>query len=131
LGFKEKEKEGRVVVLVPHCSKKSGIVDLEKLSSALQVEVFKVSLTQMERELGFPTFVCPPFGHEFAPKLHAVSKEEKPKFLTAIDASLVLEAQTECLFQLGIVGMRIRPAELKRLASGLHWTVVEDLVRRL
>ena len=130
LGFRSQDEEGRLVALVPHHSKKSGIVDVEKLSAVLDAEVFRVSLTQMEKELGFPTFVCPPFGHEYAPKMHA--NESRPKFKTVIDSSLVLEAQTDCVFEMGAVGIRLRTAELNSLASSKagDWTVIENLVRR-
>lgn len=127
-GFRREGEEGRVVAVVPHHSRKSALVDMENLSRELGYEVFKISLSQMEKELGFPTFVCPPFGHEFAPKMHA--SDRKPRFLTAIDQSLVLsESMTDCVFELGSVGLRLRPGELRRLAANFNWRVIDQLVR--
>ena len=120
--------ESRVVVIVPHRSKKESQTDILKLEAALGGKVRKISLTQMEKELGFPTFVCPPFGHEFAPKLHSQSEEKRLLFFTVIDSSLVVEASTDCIFDLGIVALRLRPSELNRLSASQSWTVIERLV---
>ena len=120
------QEEERVVVIVPHTSRTRGETDVEKLTAALHASsVRRISLTHMEKELGFPTFVCPPFGHEFAPKIH---KSER-KFRTVIDSSLVVPGRTDCVFDLGMVAIRIRPAELSRLASSLSWTVEPNLVK--
>ena len=121
--------EGRLVVIVPHTPKRVGQTDVEKLSAVLGMEIKRVSLTGVEKELGFPTFVCPPFGHEFAPKIHATAMEERKRIVTVIDSSLIVEAKTDCVFDLGIVALRIRPAELGRLAKELGWTVIDQLVK--
>lgn len=121
-------EESRVVVIVPHRSKKESQTDFSKIESVLGGTVRRISLTHMEKELGFPTFVCPPFGHEFAPKLHAVPEESRLKFFTVIDSSLVVEASTDCVFDLGIVALRMRPSELLRLSGCQSWSVIENLV---
>ena len=122
--------EGRVVVIVPHTSKTSGETDVELLSNLLGMEIKRASLTQVEKELGFPTFVCPPFGHELSPKQYSASESSKLRFKTVIDSSLTREAKTDCVFDLGIVAMRIRPSELKRLAANRDWIVVDKIVRK-
>jgi hypothetical protein len=120
------QEEERVVVIVPHISRTRGETDVEKIRTALHASsVRRISLTHMEKELGFPTFVCPPFGHEFAPKIH---KSER-KFRTVIDSSLVVPGKTDCVFDLGMVAIRIRPSELNRLATTLSWTVEPNLVK--
>lgn len=120
------QEEERVVVIVPHISRTRGETDIEKIRTALHASsVRRISLTQMKKELGFPTFVCPPFGHEFALKIH---KSER-KFRTVIDSSLVVPGKTDCVFDLGMVAIRIRPSELDRLATTLSWTIEPNLVK--
>lgn len=120
------QEEERVVVIVPHISRTRGETDVEKIRTSLHASsVRRISLTQLEKELGFPTFVCPPFGHEFAPKIH---KSEK-KFRTVIDSSLVVPGETDCVFDLGMVAIRIPPSELNRLATTLSWTIEPNLVK--
>jgi hypothetical protein len=118
------EEEHRLIVIVPHTS---GETDVEKLKQTLNVSsIRRISLTHMEKELGFPTFVCPPFGHEYAPKMHR--NELMKKFTTVIDTSLLSES-TDCVFDLGIVAMRLSVSELVRLQISQHWRVVSNIVR--
>jgi hypothetical protein len=121
-------EEGRLIVIVPHTSRKTGETDVEFLSGKLGLAIRRASLSQVERELGFPTFVCPPFGHKFSPKQYS-SPEAKLRFKTVIDSGLTKEAKTDCVFDLGIVAMRVRPGELKRLAVSLNWEVLDNIVR--
>lgn len=115
-------EEGRLVCLVAHSRSK---LNTSALSERLSLEVTRMSLTSVEKELGFPTFMCPPFGFEFAPKMHQGAAPADVR--TLIDAALTVEASTDCIFELGMVALRIRPAELNRLARKLKWTVVPDL----
>ena len=122
--------EGRVVAIVPHTSKSQGETDVERIRVALDaVSVRRISLTHMEKELGFPTFVCPPFGHEFAPNLHK-NGSNGLTFTTVIDSSLLSENCEPCVFDLGMVAIRIHPSELSRISRGLNWLVLENLVKR-
>lgn len=122
-------EQRRLVVIVPHSPKKTSQIDVKKISETLgNVEVRRLSLSQVEKELGFPTFVCPPFGNEFSPKLHAVLASERIEFQTIIDASLILPAKTDCVFDLGIVALRLRTSELGRLAEKFQWTAIHNLV---
>ena len=123
-------EESRVVVIVPHVSKSKGQTDVEKIQSSLGASsVRRISLTHMEKELGFPTFVCPPFGHEYAPNIHK-SSSDSMKFSTMIDSSLMKSSSSpDCVFDLGVAAIRIRGSELARLAMDLEWTIIENLVR--
>jgi hypothetical protein len=115
--------DNKIVVITPHSGKHREI-NLESLKSILNSSssLKRMSLTSLEKEFGFPTFVCPPFGHEYAPKIHNDSMSKK--FSTVIDSRLVDEGTTDCFFDLGIVGIIVRPAELARLSRTLAWTVV-------
>ena len=122
--------EGRVVALVPHTSKSQGETDIEKIKSAIGAKsVDRISLTHMEKELGFPTFVCPPFGHEFAPNLHK-NASSSLSFTTVIDSSLLSQTSRPCVFDLGMVLIRVLPAELVRVSGSLNWISIDNLVKR-
>ena len=118
--------DNKIVVILPHSVGKQREINLASLQSILNLSVplKRMSLTALEKELGFPTFVCPPFGHEFAPKIHSDSMSKK--FSTVIDARIVDEGTTDCFFDLGIVGIIVRPAELARLGRTFGWTVVPE-----
>lgn len=122
-------EQRRLVVIVPHSPKKISQIDVTKIYEILgNVEVKRLSLSQVEKELGFPTFVFPPFGHEFSPKLHAIPASERIEFQTIIDASLIVPTKTDCVFDLGIVALRLRTSELRRLAEKFQWTAFQNLV---
>ena len=122
----EENSDHKIVVILPHSGKVREI-NLSSLQSILGTPSLKrMSLTALEKEFGFPIFVCPPFGLEYAPKLHsndpaAISTK---KFSTVIDSRLVDKGTTDCFFDLGIVGIIVRPSELSRLGTSLGWTVV-------
>ena len=121
----EGNMDNKIVVILPHSGKQREI-NLVALQSTLNVStpLKRMSLTALEKEFGFLTFVCPPFGHEFAPKIHNDSMSKK--FSTVIDSRLVDEGTADCFFDLGIVGIIVRPAELARLGRTLSWTVVPE-----
>lgn len=119
--------EGRLLVIVPHSE--DARVDAKFLEAKLGLsEVTRMSLTSIEKEFGFPTFVCPPFGHEFSPKTHALPPSERKIFTTVIDSSLAIPARRDCVFDLGVVALKLTPAELLRLSQKLNWIVIEGLV---
>ena len=106
----------RVVCLVPHSD--TDRIDPNRLSQLMGgVTVERISLTMVEKELRLPTFVVPPF------------QIREPGIITTtfIDASLTVEATTDCIFELGNVALRIRSTEMKRIAEMLQWNVVVDL----
>jgi hypothetical protein len=124
----ESEEEERLIVIVPHTSKSKGETDIERVSSEISASsVRRITLTHMEKELGFPTFICPPFGHEYAPNLQ--NSQRVIKFTTLIDSVLIRPEGPDCVFDLGLVCVRLRPSELGRLANRLGWKIVDNLVK--
>jgi len=120
----------RIVVIVPHS--KSQVVNIDALAIIfpnLPGPVKRLSLTNLEKEFGFPTFINPPFGHGFAPNMYNKPESDRSEIFTVIDSRLVVEGTTDCFFDLGIVGMIIRPAELGRLARSLNWTILDQIVK--
>jgi hypothetical protein len=123
--------EGRLVVIVPHLPKDQGEIDTKYIEECMgdSMAITRMSLTAIEKEFGFPTFVCPPFGHEYAPKIHMLPVESRKPVLTVIDSRLTMPATMECVFDLGAVAIVVRPAELKKIGQKLNWISLENVVR--
>jgi hypothetical protein len=118
----------RIVVIIPHSN--SEFVDMTILSQQLNQPITRLSLTALQKEFGFPTFINPPFGHEYAPNVFNKPVEERSEIFTVIDSRLVREGSTDCFFDLGIVGMIVRPVDLGRLAQELGWVVLDNIVSK-
>merc|ERR1711972_511826 len=109
------EAEGRrVLAVVPHPKR----VSLDHLARATQVKQPKQrKLKDIEKETGFPTFVCPPFGH---PK---DVQDRAPLLL--VDSS-VMELKRPLLFDCGFVGLSVMPQEFVSIARA---SCVEGLAK--
>merc|ERR1712072_550837 len=96
------EAQGRrILAVVPHPKR----VSMEHMARATQKpeSVLKQrKLKDIEKETGFPVFVCPPFGH---PK---DSEGRSPLLL--VDSS-VTEQKRPLLFDCGSVGLSVMPSE--------------------
>lgn len=106
----------RILTVVPHPSR----VDMERLARAVQKPVSCIKLRKLQeiaKDTGFPSFVCPPFGH---PK---DSQGREPVLL--ID-SMVTELKKPLLFDCGSIGLCIPVSEFLR---STHAACVEQLVK--
>ncbi|EER00102.1 hypothetical protein Pmar_PMAR024582 [Perkinsus marinus ATCC 50983] len=111
----DKLLERRVVVLVPHVPGTG--VSLEMISERSGTEAKTVSVSHMQKELGFPPMVCPPFGHQFSPNVVKAgvdpSTVKPPKIFISED----LIASPMVVFDLGNSAMKITGSQLKRLVD--------------
>lgn len=92
----------RVLVVVPHPMR----VDGEKLARVVGIpatEIRQRKLKDIQKETGFPTFVCPPFGHP--------RDAEGREPLLLVDAS-IREIRKPLLFDCGTVALGIRGDDL-------------------
>ncbi|KAF4663294.1 hypothetical protein FOL47_005817 [Perkinsus chesapeaki] len=105
----------RVVVLVPHVAGTG--VSLEMISRKFGMDAKTVSVSHMQKELGFPPMVCPPFGHQFAPNVVKSEVDpctiQSPKILVSED----LLAASTVVFDLGNNAIKIAGGELSRLVD--------------
>merc|ERR1712151_802354 len=94
------EAEGRrVLAVVPHPKR----VSIDHLARATQVKQPKQrKLKDIEKETGFPTFVCPPFGHP---------KDAQGRAPLLLVDSSVMELKRPLLFDCGFVGLSVMPHE--------------------
>jgi len=101
----------RVLAVVPHAKR----VSVEHMARAAQVTVGvlrQLKLKDIEKETGFPTFVCPPFGH---PK---DSQGRLPLLL--VDSSISeLKKGRPLLFDCGHVGLSVMPHEFVSIARAV------------
>jgi len=99
------EADGRrVLAVVPHPM----WIDMECLARALQKPVTSIrkhKLKEIERITGFPTFVCPPFGHR---------KDAQGRLPLLLVDSTVTELKKPLLFDCGSVGLRLHVSEFLR-----------------
>ncbi|KAF4668472.1 hypothetical protein FOZ61_006314 [Perkinsus olseni] len=109
----DKLLQRRVVVLVPHVPGTG--VSLDMISEKCGMKAKTVSVSHMQKELGFPPMVCPPFGHQFAPNVVKSGVDagslQPPKILISED----LIASPMVVFDLGNNAIKISGSQLKRL----------------
>ncbi|CAE8583541.1 unnamed protein product [Polarella glacialis] len=111
------EVEGRrILTIVPHPAR----VDVDVLARALQKPVRAIrqrKLKEIEKETGFPVFVCPPFGHP-------EDAEGRPPVLLVDSA--VTELKKPLLFDCGATGLCVPVSELLRSTGA---ACVENLAK--
>merc|ERR1711972_1058722 len=96
------EAEGRrILAIVPHPKR----VCMEHLARATQKPekaLKQRKLKDIEKETGFPTFVCPPFGHP---------KDSQGRAPLLLVDSTATELKQPLLFDCGSVGLSVMPSE--------------------
>lgn len=94
----------RVLAVVPHLMR----VDMERLGKAVGMPPASIKqrkLKDVEKETGFPTFVCPPFGHP---------RDAEGRLPLLLVDSSVTELKKPLLFDCGTVGLTLPVSELLR-----------------
>jgi prolyl-tRNA editing enzyme YbaK/EbsC (Cys-tRNA(Pro) deacylase) len=106
----------RLLAVVPH-PKRVSMAHLARAAQVPEQVIKQRKLKDIEKETGFPTFVCPPFGH---PK----DSQGRPPLLL-VDSSIT-ELKRPLLFDCGFVGLSVMPQEFVSIARA---SCVEGLAK--